>query len=51
MTVTLTAQEQEFLARSIATIAAAKQSKDKDITKKVDPYQAHKNRQARRWEM
>jgi hypothetical protein len=52
MAVTLTAREQEFLARSCATIAAMDVSKVKNKTIADDSskqYKANKNRQGRRW--
>ena len=52
MAVTLTVLEQEFLARSSATIAAMDPSKVKNKTMEDDSskqYKANKNRQGRRW--
>lgn len=52
MAVTLTIREQEFLARSSATIAAMDPSKVKNKTIADDSskqYKANKIRQGRRW--
>ena len=52
MAATLTAREQEFVARSNATIAAMDQLKVKNKTMEDDSskqYKANKNRLGRRW--
>jgi hypothetical protein len=52
MAVTLTVREQEFLARSSATIAAMDPAKVKNKTMADDSskqYKANKNRQGSRW--
>jgi hypothetical protein len=54
MALTLTAREQEFLARSNAKIASMDQSKVQNKTLEDDyskQYRANINRQGRRWEM
>ena len=54
MAVVLTEREQEFLARSSATIAAMDPAKVKNKTIDDDSskqYKANKNRQGRRWAM